>query len=108
MVIGPHWLLEMVRLESRNKTRGFFWAPFSIVHHLPELDDIWNGHFVGFSTAGNPPATWLNVSLTCDLGDIPLARSPEEFVARFAKPVPFTPLEGRKPVSDLSREAKKL
>jgi AraC-like DNA-binding protein len=43
-----------------------------------------------------------------DLGDIPLARTPEEFASLLTKPLPFEPLEGTAPVSPLSRKTKSL
>jgi AraC-like DNA-binding protein len=108
LVIGAGWLLEMIRSESRGSTLGLYWAPFAIVHNIPYLSDMWNGCFVGFSTPGNPPAAWLSVSMAFDLGDVPLARTPEEFAALLTKPLPFTPMEGTRPVSRLSRRAKNL
>jgi AraC-like DNA-binding protein len=107
MVIGGDWLLEMLRSESRQSTIGFFWAPFSIVHDMPNLEYMWNSRFVGFSASGKPPASWLTVSMTFDLGDVPLARSPQEFLARLKKPLPFVPLE-RLAASPLSRKARRL
>ena len=108
LVFGASWLLEMIRNESRATTLGFYWAPFAIVHDIPNLSHMWNSRFVGFSTPGKPPADWLTVSMVFDLGDIPLARTPEEFAALLASPLPFTPLEGTKSVAPLSRKAKSL
>lgn len=106
LVIGAGWLLEMVRSESRSLTLGFFWAPFAIIHDIPELSNMVDGRFVGFTMAGKPPAGWLTVSMMFDLGDVPLARTPQEFAALLTKPLPFTSLEGTRAVSPLSRKAK--
>jgi len=108
LVIGERWLLEMLRNECRNCTVGYYWAPFSIIHEIPGMSSMWNCRFVGFSTQGKPPAAWLTVSMSFDLGDIPLARTPEEFASLLTKPLPFEPLEGTTPVSPLSRKTKTL
>jgi AraC-like DNA-binding protein len=105
--MGGDWLVEMLRIDARRSTIGFYWAPFAIVHEIPNLQDIWNSPFVGFSAPGKPPADWLTVSMTFDLGDVPLARSPQEFAALLKKPVPFVPLEGTT-ASPRSRKAKSL
>ena len=108
LVFGASWLLEMIRNESRAATLGFYWAPFAIIHDIPKLSDMWNSRFVGFSMPGEPPAAWLTVSMVFELGDVALARTPEEFAALLTRPLPFTPLEGTKPVSPVSRKAKSL
>ena len=107
LVMGGDWLVEMVRSVSRRSTIGFYWAPFAIVHEIPNVQDIWNSPFVGFSASGKPPADWLAVSMTFDLGDIPLPRTPQELAALLKKPLPFVALE-RQPTSPLSRNAKGL
>ena len=107
LVMGGDWLVEMLRNESRRSTIGFYWAPFAIVHEIPNVHYMWNSQFVGFSASGTPPANWLNVSMTFELGDVPLARSPQEFAALLKKPLPFIPLEGSS-VAILSRNAKSL
>ena len=107
LVMGGDWLVEMLRSESRRSTIGFYWAPFAIVHEIPNVHYMWKSQFVGFSASGKPPANWLNVSMTFELGDVPLARSPQEFAALLKKPLPFIPLEGSS-VAILSRKAKSL
>ena len=62
LVIGAEWLLEMLRNERRRWTVGYYWAPFSIIHEIPEMSSMWNCRFVGFSTQGKPPAAWLTAS----------------------------------------------
>ena len=107
MVFGGDWLIEMLRNESRRSTIGFYWAPFAIVHEIPNVNDMWDCRFVGFSAPGQPPAEWLTISMTFDLGNAPLARSPQEFAALLKRPLPFVPLETLS-VSPLSRKAKSL
>lgn len=107
LVIGNDWLIEMLRSEFRRSTIGFYWAPFAIVHEIPNVNDMSNTRFVGFSASGAAPADWLTVSMTFDLGDVPLARSPKEFAALLKKPLPFVALEGP-PQSPLARKAKSL
>lgn len=107
LVMGGDWLVEMLRSESCHTTIGFYWAPFAIIHKIPNLEYMWNSQFVGFSAPGKPPADWLTVSMTFDLGDVPLASSPQEFVARLKKPLPFVSLEGPA-ASPLSRKARSL
>jgi methylphosphotriester-DNA--protein-cysteine methyltransferase len=67
-----------------------------------------NSRFVGFSAPGRPPADWLTLSMMFNLGDLPLARTPEEFAAFLQQPLPFVRLEEKTPVSPLSRRAKRL
>jgi AraC-like DNA-binding protein len=105
MVIGRDWLLEMIRTES-GRSRGFFWAPFAIIHSFP-VDDILNGRFVGFSVPSEPPARWLTTSMTFDLGTAPLARTPQEFISLIAEARPHTLLENTTAAS-LSQKAKRL
>jgi AraC-like DNA-binding protein len=107
LVIGAGWLLEMLRNEA-GTTLGFFWAPFAIIRDFPDLSGMWNGRFVGFSMPGNPPASWLTVSMVFDLGDVPLARTPQEFASLLTNPLPHTSMEGRAWVSPVSRKAKSL
>ena len=106
LVIGRDWLLEMVRTR-RGSSRAFFWAPFAIVSHVPDLDSILRGRFVGFSTPTPPPCDWLATSMTFDLGTSALARTPQELIALVTEPRPYQPLENASP-SRLSREAKRL
>jgi AraC-like DNA-binding protein len=108
LVFGAVWLLEMLRSESRRSTIGFYWAPFSIIRDFPDLSGMQDCRFVGYSTPGESPAAWLTQSMTFDLGDVPLARTPEQFAALLTKPLPCVSLEGTTPVSPLSRKAKGL
>jgi AraC-like DNA-binding protein len=96
----------MIRIAN-GSTRGLFWTPFAIVHGIPELAQIMNAEFIGFSRPGRPPAEWLTVSMVFDLGQRPLARTPQEFVALLAKPLPFVTMEATAS-SYLSRKAKAL
>lgn len=107
LVFGADWLLEMIRIESRRLTIGLYWAPFAIVHVIPGMSDMWGTRFVGFSLPGKPPAAWLTVSMRFDLGDVPLARTPQELAAVVRKPLPFVTLE-QTAASLLSRKAKSL
>jgi AraC-like DNA-binding protein len=106
LVIGRDWLLEMVRAR-RGPSRAFFWAPFAIVTHVPHLDSILHGRFVGFSTPSPPPCDWLVTSMTFDLGTSALARTPQELITLVTEPRPYQPLENSSP-SRVSREAKRL
>ena len=106
MVIGQHWLLEMIRTESGH-TRGFFWAPFGIIRDFPEVDDLINGHFVGFSAPLEPPGHWLVTSMMFDLGNAALARTPQEFISLIAEPRPYISLENTA-ASPLSQKAKRF
>ena len=108
MVFGPDWLLEMVRGEDGGSTLGLFWAPFAIIRDFPNLDSMGNVRFVGFSTPTKPPADWLRSSMTFDLGDVPLARSPQEFMDLIRKPCPYLSMEGTASISLLSQRAKSL
>src|SRR6266853_1682986 len=92
LVFGANWLLEMIRSED-GVTWGFFWAPFAIIRVFPELPIRMNGRFVGFSFHSDPPAAWLTASMAFDLGDTPLASSPEEYIARIQTTRPFVLME---------------
>ena len=106
MVIGRDWLLEMIRTET-GRTRGFYWAPFAIVTDFPDLVQILNGYFVGFSLPSKPPAPWLTTSMTFDLGTAALARTPREFIDLISEPRTFVEME-RTASSPLSMKAKRL
>jgi AraC-like DNA-binding protein len=106
MVFGPDWLLEMLQSEGGGSTLGLFWAPFAIIRDFPNLVSMRNVRFVGFSMPTEPPAEWLTSSMTFDLGDVPLAGSPQEFIALIRKPRPYLPMEGT--ASLLSKRAKSL
>jgi len=107
LVFGADWLLEML-LSTDGHTLGFFWAPFAIIHEFPKLEGIFGGRFVGFSLPGEPPASWLTTSMVFDLGHVPLAATPEEFIALVKQPRPYTSLERTAPVSPVSQKAKEL
>jgi AraC-like DNA-binding protein len=107
LVFGADWLLEMLRTQDGHSL-GFFWAPFAIVHDFPKVEGIFGGRFVGFSLPAEPPASWLTTSMVFDLGDVPLAATPEEFVALVRHPRPYVPMERTGPISPLSQRARKL
>ena len=106
LVFGRDWLLEMVRSVC-GQTCGFFWAPFSIVSKVPQMESMLHGHFVGFSTPSRPPCDWLVTSMAFDLGQGALARTPQELIALVQEPRAYIPLENTSP-SRISREAKRL
>lgn len=106
MVLGQNWLLEMIRTQSGH-TRGFYWAPFAIVLELPEIEDMQNGYFVGFSAPAAPPAPWLVTSMMFEMGKAELARAPQDFLPWIAEPRPYVALESTA-VSPLSQRAKLL
>jgi AraC-like DNA-binding protein len=108
MVMGADWMLEMVRFDKGRRTVGLFLASFGLVNlDLPEFAAPGKCSFVGFSTAGNPPADWLKASLVVDMGKTPLAASPEELLRRFARPMPYRSLEASPEASALSLAAKR-
>jgi AraC-like DNA-binding protein len=107
LVIGPDWLLEMIRSDTGNAV-GFYWAPFSIVSEIPKMEALFGGRFVGFSRPGNPPATWLTTAITFDLGNIPLAATAEQLLRLIAEPRPHHVLDRLDQSSTLSREARRL
>src|SRR5688500_17252305 len=86
LVIGAGWMLEMVRFETRSRTFGLLLAAFGIMDFdLPEFAGGGPASFVGFSSPGKPPADWLQSSSVFDLGDRPLAKTPEALVKLFSK-----------------------
>jgi AraC-like DNA-binding protein len=107
LVIGPDWLLEMIRSEDGHAV-GFYWAPFSIVSEIPKMEALFGGRFVGYSKPGNPPATWLTRAITFDLGDAPLAHTPEELLHLIAEQRPHHVLDPLDKSSTLSRKARRL
>jgi AraC-like DNA-binding protein len=107
IVMRESWMLEMVRFKM-GRTVGLFYAPFGIVNlGLPEFAAPGSCSFVGWSAPGNPPARWLRDSIAVDLGQTPLAKSPEELVRLFSKPRPFVVLEAAPGPSPLSLAAKR-
>jgi AraC-like DNA-binding protein len=108
LVFGSSWLLEMVRMEQRNRTVGFYWAPFSIIQDFPNPTDLFGAQFVGFSQPGGPPAEWLTTSMMFELAGVPLAETPSQLLALIAKPRPYRSLDRTLSSSSLSRRAKEL
>jgi AraC-like DNA-binding protein len=108
MVIGAGWMLEMVRFEDRSQTIGLFLAAFSITNFdIPEFAPGRHAAFVGFTSPGKPPAEWLQSSMLFDLGNIPLAKTPEALVALFHKPLAHRSLDPTPNASLLSKRIKR-
>jgi AraC-like DNA-binding protein len=105
LVIGPDWLLEMIR--TRDRTIGFYWARFAIINNFP-LSELLEGQFVGTSMPGDPPASWLVTSMMFDLGAAPLATTPEALIQLVQQPRPHVTMETVTGISPLSRKAKDL
>jgi len=107
LVIGREWLLEMVRTET-GRTHCLYWAPYAIVHEVPELNRNLKGLFVGFSAPSKPPLDWLVTSMIFDIGSAALPRTPQEFIALIGKPRPYVTMENKSMASPLSQKAKAL
>jgi AraC-like DNA-binding protein len=108
MVIGSGWMLEMVRFEARSCTVGLFLASFGIIDfNMPELAPGGLATFVGFSAPGKPPADWLESSMVFELGDRPLAKTPEALVKLFSKPWPHRNVDMAANASALSLRIKR-
>lgn len=98
-------MLEMHRCDDSPRTVGLFLAAFGIVQL--SVVNFKTTEFVGFSTPGKPPADWMTASLFFDMGDLPLAGTPEDLIALIQKPRPYISLEAGLQASPLSRKAKK-
>jgi AraC-like DNA-binding protein len=85
---------------------GLFWARFAIVTEIPNVGSL-EGEFVGTSLPGDPPAAWLVTSMMFDLGNAPLAASPEELIALVQEPRPYIAMEVHG-ASPLTQKAKKM
>jgi AraC-like DNA-binding protein len=107
MAVGSEWMLEMVRLDQ-SRTIGLFFASFGIIDYQRlGFEIVRQADFVGFSSPGMPPATWLQSSLLVDLGDTSLPTTPKELVRHFAKPLPFRPIDAGDHASVLSQQVKR-
>lgn len=102
--MGSRWMLEMLRCDDTSRTLGLFLAAYGIVQlrHL----NVKNGEFIGFSTLGDPPATWLNRSMVFEMGTMPLPDEPEQLLELVKEPWPHIPVEIGLQASDLSKRAK--
>jgi AraC-like DNA-binding protein len=107
LVMGPDWLLEMLRPQDGECSYGFFWSPFAIVRDFP-IVNVPKGQFVGFSLPTPPPASWLTTSMVFNLGTAALVRTPDEFIAMLGTPLPYVPMEPASRVSALSEKAKRF
>jgi AraC-like DNA-binding protein len=108
IVMGPEWLLEMVRFHTAGVTVGLFYAPFGIINlDLPQFAVRGKCSFVGWSAQEHPPAAWLKTSLMVDLQKLPLPRSPQELARIFSQPLANRSLEVGIKASALSAAAKR-
>jgi AraC-like DNA-binding protein len=108
LVMGAGWMLEMVRFENRSRTFGLYLASFGIIDFdIPEFSGGGLATFVGFSSPGKPPADWLQSSMLFDLGDRPLAKTPEALVKLFSKPRPYRNVDAAAKASLLSLRIKR-
>jgi AraC-like DNA-binding protein len=102
------WMLEMVRMPSGARTIGLYLAPFGIVtFDIPEFKAVGKADFVGLSMTREPPPTWLQRSMIFDMGNVPLATSPDELLRLFANPRPGTSIDATPAPSPLSRQARR-
>jgi AraC-like DNA-binding protein len=105
LVMGSEWMLEMHRCDDGSRTFGLFLAAFGIVL-LDDANFTTASTFVGFSTAGKPPADWMTGSLVFEMGTMPLAETPEELIALIKRPFPYSSLEAGLHASPVSKKAK--
>src|SRR5262245_17955632 len=103
-VMGSRWMLEMHQCDDGSCSFGLFLAAFGIIRLSTAR--MTASEFVGLSTPGRPPASWLTASMVFELGDIPLAETPEQLLTLVKAPLTYTCLETGIDASPLSKKAK--